>query len=490
MILSLKQTRLVAAVEKECQQKKRYTGFQKLCLVYLFAVFALPQYFGIPVPGFALTAQRIMLICLFVAILVDKRRRDAFFVSNTGPMGGPVAVASLFMFVSLATAILRCDPKSFLNFFVDAFLPMLLMVYIAVNVLTLKELLKFFKAVLIVVCVTCYLDALVLHQNPYDFIHTIASVKGGSGWRASSYRVAAMTSHPIGLGMYFIMLTPLLCIDVDKRKVNIAKNWCTLLLVCGAMLLTGSRMPQATLALELLVLFFLTDKSVKRVLIPYLLTFGTIAVLLVVLFHDESHIRRYVILNLYQVIDSIFGTELTLDEFGYWQWKLINSSSSYRELLPLLLFSGDYDPLLGLGVGTSDVQSYTAVVEGRTVASIDNFYILQYLRFAWPGLIAILLMFVYMLGCCISGAKKSIVCRMLLISFALYFINLWYVADLGTFKYAFSLFGLAYVYSKGKGRSQMDAKVGHGEGECSFGRYALTSQPLVKVSRKGLRDAL
>lgn len=457
MISGRKQSRSAAAMRAHAEPKKRYTGFQKLCFAFLFAVFALPQYFGIPLPGFALTAQRIMLVCLFVAIFVIRGRRDSFFISNTGPMGGHALIASPFIFVCLGTAIFRSDPKSFLNFFMDAFLPMLLMVYMATNVFTLKELLKFFKVILIVVCVMCYLDALVLHRNPYDFIHTIKSVEGGSTWRAGSYRTAAMASHPIGLGMYFLLTTPLLCVEDDGRSANIAKNWGSLLLVCGAVLLTGSRSPQLLFAFELVILFLLTEKSVKRVVFPYLLVFGTVLVLLIVLLHNEGHVRRYVILNLYQLIDAVFGTELVLDEFGYWQWALNVSSTEYRDVLPLLLFSTDYDPLLGAGI-TGAASLGTIVVGGGKVASIDNFYVLQYLRFAWPGLISTVLMFVYMAVQCFFGAHKraSAVCKGMVISLLLYFINLWFVADLGTFKYAFTLFGLAYVYSKGMGLSQKE----------------------------------
>ena len=456
MILARNKDRVTIPESEEEEPRKRYTGFQKLCFVYLFAVFALPQYFGIPLPGFALTAQRIMLICLFAAILTNQKRADAFFISNTGSMGGHILVVAPFIFVSLATAILRSDPKSFLNFFVDAFLPMLLMTYLAINVFTLDELLKFFKIVLSIVCITCYFDALILHKNPYSFIHTIKSVGGGSTWRASSYRVAAMATHPIGLGMYFIMLTPLMCIDADRRKVNIAKNWGVVLLVSGAMLLTGSRMPQATFALELLVLFVLTERPVKRVMVPYLLVFGTLAVLLVVLLRNESHVRRYVVLNLFQLIDSIFDTQLVLNEFGYWQWAYLSLSSDYRSLLPLMLFSDDYSPILGLGVSVTGYSGFAAFVEGKRVASIDNFYVMQYLQFAWPGLISIVTTFLYIIVQCVVGIfdRHGVVCKVLLISFLLYFINLWFADDLGTFKYAFSLVGLAHVYGRGMGLSQ------------------------------------
>lgn len=436
----------------ERRAKKRFSGFQKLCFVYLFAVFALPQYFGIQLPGFALTAQRMALICVFVAIFINQKRADEFFITNTGPMLGSVAIAVPFIFISLATAIFRSDPNSFFNFFVDAFLPMIIMMYLAAKVFTLEELLRFLKIVLIVVCITCYLDALVLHRNPYDFIHTIKSIAGGSTFRASSYRVAAMTSHPIALGMYFVLMTPLMCIDVDRRRINIAKNWGLLLLISGSMLLCGSRMPQATFLVELVALFMLTERDVKRAIVPYMLVFGTFAVLVIYLLRDESHIRRYVILNVYQMVDSVFGTTFVLEEFGYWQWKYIQSWD-YRNLLPLLLFSDDYDPLLGLGVKAANYDNFSAVIDGRVVASIDNYYVIQYLQFAWPGLIAMVMVFLYTLKRCVVGLfdKSNVVCRALLVSACLYFVNLWFVADLGTFKYAFSLFALVYVYSRGEG---------------------------------------
>lgn len=453
--------------------KKRFSGFQYLCFVYLFAVFALPQYFGVQLPGFAMTAQRMALICVLIAIFINQKRVDAFFITNTGPMLGSVAIMLPFVFISLATAILRSDPNSFFNFFIDAFLPMLIMMYLASNVFTLDELMRFLKIVLMVVCITCYLDALVLHRNPYSFIHTIQSISGGSTYRASSYRVAAMTSHPIALGMYFVIMTPLMCIDVDRRKINIAEHWGLLLLICGSMLLCGSRMPQATFLVELVALFILTERDVKRVILPYMLVFGAFAVLVIYLLRDESHIRSYVILNVYQMMDTVFGTTFVLEEFGYWQWKYIQSWD-YRNLLPLLLFSDDYNPLLGLGVKAANYDNFSAVVGGRVIVSIDNYYVIQYLQFAWPGLIAMIAVFLHALKCCVVGLfdNSNAVCRALFVSVCLYFINLWFVADLGTFKYAFSLFGLAFVYSRGEGLNRLSSKSEEAENYSPMtGRY-------------------
>ncbi|MDO4849576.1 MAG: hypothetical protein Q4B45_07395 [Coriobacteriia bacterium] len=452
----------------EKRAKKRFSGFQKLCFVYLFAVFGLPQYFGVPLPGFALTAQRIAMVCLFFSICLSRKRVDDFLSSTTGAMIGPVAVLAPFLFVTLITAVLRSDPNSFLYFFVDAFLPMLLMMYIAAKVISLEELLKLFKLILVVVCLSCYLDALILHWNPYQLLHTIASIGGGSVYRASSYRVAAMASHPIALGIYLVLMTPLMCIDLKRKRINIGENWFLLLLICGSMLLCGSRMPQATFLVELLFLFLLTDREAKRVLVPYVMVVGTLLVLLVVLLHDEQHVRRYIILNVYQMIDSVFGTKLVLEEFGYWQWAYIQSWD-YRNLLPLLFFSDDYDPILGLGITLANRSGSSIFIGGRTVSSIDNYYVMAYLQFAWPGLIAIGSALLYTVARCIAGIKKGgggLVCKMLFASLFLYLVNLWFVADLGTFKYAFSLFGLAYVYSKGAGILQKEPS------DCEFAEKA------------------
>ena len=443
-------------VPKAAVPKRRLSGFEKLCFVFVFAVFALPQYFGIPLPGFALTAQRIAMVCLICCICLSRKRVDGFLSSTTGTMIGPAAILTPFLFIALVTALARSDANSFFNFFIDAFMPMLLMMYIAAKVITLEELLKLFRAILIVVCISCYLDALVLHWDPYQLLHTIQSISGGSTYRASSYRVAAMTSHPIALGIYFVLMTPLICIDFNRKCIDISKNWPILFLICGAMLLCGSRMPQATFIVEIVILFILTSREKKRVLIPYVIVIGTFLVLLVVLLQDEVHVRKYVILNVYQMIDSVFGTKLVLDEFGYWQWAYIQSWD-YRNLLPLIFFSDDYSPLLGLGVTAANMSNFSVELGGRAIVSIDNYYVMQYLQFAWPGLIAMVLAFLFMLKRCITGARDehNPICKALLISFCLYFVNLWFVADLGTFKYAFSLFGLAYAYSKGMGFSQV-----------------------------------
>ena len=120
-------------------------------------------------------------------------------------------------------------------------------------------------------------------------------------------------------------------------------------------------------------------------------------------------------------------------------------------MLPKLFFSKNYDPLIGLGAKAANYSNFSAIIDGRTVASIDNYYVLQYLQYGYPGLIAILFVFLYFLLIYFNGifckqCQLNKLMALLFVSLCLYLVNLWFVADLGTFKYVFSLFGLIYGF--------------------------------------------
>ena len=418
-------------------------AFQRMSIVFLVCVFAMPQYFGIGTASFALTAQRLTMLLMIAAIACNRDRR-AEFAQSVAFEGISCAIVPL-LFVMGFTAGYRDDLNSLLNTLIDAVIPFYLVMYIAKSVLGIPRTAKLLSRILLVVCLIACVDA-ALHWNPYELVHTIPSVAGGSTWRASSYRTAAMCSHPIAFGLYLILMTPVACYDHERRSVNIVKHLPTVLIASLAILLSGSRMPQCLLIAELAFIYLFTDREIRYGITPYLVIFFAFAVVLVYLFRDFGPVRRYVILNLCQLSDSLFGTNFTLENFGYWQW-VYTQSWDYRNLLPLLFFSPDYDPLIGLGVKASNFSNFAAIINGRRVESIDNYYVLQYLQFAWPGVFAILAVFYAVIARCVSGWRRSgsRLCLLLGIGFLLYFVDLWFVADLGTFKYLFPLAAIACV---------------------------------------------
>ena len=419
----------------------------KLTYILLVCVFAIPQYFGIPLPLFALTAQRIVLLWLLFKLFTTRDAHTRLLRSFTST---PFLVCLPFLFIASLTALVRLDISSVFNFIFDAFIPMLILIFAGKEYLDFKSAFDLLSILVTIVCIIAILDVAILHRNLYEYIHTISSISGGSAFRANSYRAAAMCSHPIAFGMYLILMLPIICFDTSSMTVNLCNKPLVLLLMCGAILCCGSRMPQVTFIVELLCIYILTDACHKKIITPYLVMFIIISVLLIYLLRDERHVRRIILLNFYQLIDSIFGTDFVLKNYGYWQAAYIKSWD-YRNLLPKLFFSKNYDPLIGLGAKAANYSNFSAIIDGRTVASIDNYYVLQYLQYGYPGLIAILFVFLYFLMIYFNGifckqCQLNKLMALLFVSLCLYLVNLWFVADLGTFKYVFSLFGLIYGF--------------------------------------------
>lgn len=415
--------------------------FNNLCVVLLVCIFALPQYFGIPTPAFAFTAQRIVLVLVLLAIgLSRERARDCWniFINNKF-----IIPCVPLLVVSAYTAIIRQAPTTFLQIVFDNVIPFLIVVYLAWRCMSVEEIVDILVKIFVVVCCIAVFDAF-RRWNPYDLIHTIKSVRGGSGWRVSSYRVAAMCSHPIGFGLYIILMLPVICADTKHNKVNLFKHPVALTLAVICALETGSRFPQAMFAVEIVVFYCLTDRDVRNRVSGYLLTTLITVVLLCVILREEPHMKRWVWVNVYQVVDALFHTNFTETEIGHWQMVFTDASKSYRDLLPQIFFMTDkFDPLIGGGYTESKL-----IIDGTNVMrSIDNNYVCVFMDLAWPGVIATIAIYAYMLYAAFLGwtRHQSTLCLCMGIAMLLYFFCLWFVAYLNTYKFLFALFGLVYA---------------------------------------------
>lgn len=414
--------------------------FDNLCAVFLVCVFALPQYFGIGTSAFALTAQRMVLLLVLLAIVIDRAKSEAFMRMSSRCLF--LAACIPLLFVALYTAVMRSTPNTFMQIVFDNVLPFLIVLYMAWYRVGVERVVNILVKVFAAVCLIAIFDGL-RRINLYDYIHNISSVLGGSVWRGGQYRVAAMCSHPIGFGLYILLMTPLLCVDFKKRVVDISRHWPILLLAAASMLLTGSRFPQAMFFIETALLFILTDKYVKSRMGGYIAICALVGLFVIVAFPENRIIRQYILLNAAQICDAVLGTDFT-SSFGYWQSVLANSSSDYRDLLPMVFLSNDLDPLVGGYVGP-------IIIEGVDVTrSIDNNYVSTYIELAWPGVVSTLLLYAFMLWTALLGWRKtrSPLCVCLGLGFALYFVSLWFVDYLGTYKYLFALFALLYAEAR------------------------------------------
>ena len=101
--------------------------FQWIAVAFLFSLFVMPQYFGIPFPLFDLTLLRIMIIIVtFIIIAHDKRKRE--FVDLIVSSGFTKALLP-YLFVLVYTMVLRVDINALLNPFIELY-SLYLLVYI------------------------------------------------------------------------------------------------------------------------------------------------------------------------------------------------------------------------------------------------------------------------------------------------------------------------------------------------------------------------
>ena len=78
-------------------------------------------------------------------------------------------------------------------------------------------------------------------------------------------------------------------------------------------------------------------------------------------------------------------SRLTADALG--------SSSDYRDQLKYIFTIDWLNPMLGIG----RKRSFASEINGSFIQSIDNFYIAEYVRYAYPGLAAYVLILLYYL---------------------------------------------------------------------------------------------
>ena len=280
--------------------------------LYIIAVFMLPQYFGISIGGFALTAQRaLMLVWLIIIFRSGKHRYQFITAAMTCPIT-PLVI--LYLFVIIYTSFMRNDIKSLISPVADYVMVLYIIMYIIRYIIRPELFFDYFRKMVWLIGCLGIAEGLV-RQNPYRLLHTISYINGGGSWRGGAYRIGAMCSHPIGYGMYLLLLIAVVSYDIKSKKISIWKNKWLILLLAVNMFLTGSRSTLGIMFLELVVLFVLSGDMTGNIkTVSSCLKVGSVLFLFGIVFYDTS-IVQYVCLQFAQVIDVIFETDYAL-QFG------------------------------------------------------------------------------------------------------------------------------------------------------------------------------
>ncbi len=413
--------------------------FRHAALGFLLGVFVFPSYFGIYI-GFDLTALRFFEILLLVMIYLNKIRRNQF-IQLVKECKQNVFIAAYFGIVCY-TNILRGFA---INGILYTFFNWVVLFYLTYYLIQYEwGIARFVKLLKICLWVVCFLSVLELFVGfpPFSLLDTLG--KSNTASRFGTTRIMGQCTTTNGFGLYLMLLMPIAAYDEKKGCINIVKNMWLVLLTVACGLLTGGRVSAGAAVLELGLLWVFSPNG-KRGQVATLGGMILVAVFAISVVLQDVPLFRSLLMTFFSAVDEVLGTALSV-HFGA-NMKQLYDSSYYRELLWKGTFLGDWlNPWLGRGAG----YNFGMYIEGYRIHSIDNFYVGQYVTYAYPGLAAWLLMSLSFLKEMIRKARDhtSPVCIVILISFVGYFISLWYLDQLQTFPIMMALFALGLENKK------------------------------------------
>lgn len=420
----------------------------RVSIVFLFSLFVMPQYFGIPFPAFDLTVMRIMMIIMILLILANDRRKHEFWHLLKDSGFGKIIIP--FVIVITYTMILRGDLKAFLNPALEIIL-LFLCAYIVKYVLGVDKTIQCITVFMYILSIMGLIEY-VLGKSLFSYLVTIPELYTGTYIRSGYYRIMGPTGHALAYGLVLIVATPITCYNVKEKKVDVLCKPILLIMLTLNVFFTGSRSNLALFLLELVLLFLFSARQEKKKFLFCFSIIGLLLAIVLIVFH-KSAISQYFMLQITTIVDEVLGSELSA-AYGA-DAKVLGDSSSYRELLKQLFTSGYVNPLLGYGRG-----GYQFTIEGVEIGSIDSFYIVTFVQYAYPGLLTFLLFaFYYVLKMIQDGVKKkAAICIVIVIGCICYMINLYWVDSLLTLKYLYLIFALYWGWSETMQRKTEEKK--------------------------------
>ncbi len=424
---------------KYISHSREKEAFYKCSILYIFALYVLPQYFGIPNRIFDLTAVRIMIIVLFLFIVFDyKRSQDALDLIKREPLS---KVILPYIIVLVYTMVLRTDINAFFNPFIEI-LEMYLLIYVIRDSVGTKKTVKLIIGFLYILAILGIIEAINM-QSPFWYLKTIDGLVTGKFIRAGNYRIMGNAVHSLGYGLFLVTGIPFSGYDVERNEFKIFRRPVLLFGLVTNVFLTGSRSSLGVAGAELFLMFVLTDYKYIRETIFYLIV-GLMVFGGVLFCIQGTGAGQYILLQITSLIDTLFGTTFSL-KFGA-NLETLNQSSAYRDLIKKVFKVEWLNPFLGLG----RARGFVTTIDGLVVNSIDNFYIAEYIRYAYPGLIFYVFFLVYM------GYKMfvdyirtgSSLIKMLAIGAVGYCVHLYIADSLMTLKYLYVLFAIFLACDK------------------------------------------
>lgn len=402
--------------------------FKRVSALYLFAYYILPPYLGIPTPGFDLTVLRIMFIIAALMTFCNYKRYSSFFelVKNTKV----IYVLAPYVFVTFYTTLFRIDITAFLNPFLEI-VEFVLLIYMIKESLGLKETIRL-VLVFIWILAILGIEEGIVGVSPFSYYRPLKGLYSGRYIRGGSYRIMSNCGHALGYGLVLITMIPFSGYDYEKNEFNIFRRPILLILLMVNVFLNGSRSTLGLSFAEIGAMFIFSDKKYLKKNLLFVSVFAVFFGAFLV-GGQGTPLGRYMMLQITTVIDTLFGTQLSV-KYGA-NIALLRSSSSYRDQLKGIFGVKWLNPVLGIGRR----QKFRAMVNGHKINSVDSYYIAEYVRYAYPGMLSYIFFLVYTGINMLRDAFKSrsALLRVIIISSVAYCIDLYVIDSLMTLKYLY-----------------------------------------------------
>ena len=423
-------------VEPELRKLK---GLYYINLFLLFTIFLMPQYFGIRL-GYDITCTRLANILLIVYVLFNLKIVLAF-IDNSLKCAATIPLMA-YLFVALYTMIFRTDINAFMMVFLEilTFYMMLFGIRYVIGVI------RSIKIILICAYLLGFyglLEYVTGHSLYLQFLSTIPNTVSNV-YRSGHYRIMGPCGHPLGFGLLLLIFLAIACYDIDRDEIYLFKRPVLLIVLFFDIFFTGSRSTLGLAVIELgVILVFSGVNNIKKSL-TILVVLG-IFVGIFLFANRNNSFGRYLMMQIASVIDTALGTrysELYGAEIGR-----LDGSEEYRKFLPKIFTLEWLNPLLGRGVR----RGFGAEFVGEdgvsvVIGSVDNYYVAQFIKYAYPGLIAYVVFIVTSLFHLFKNGLRyrSGLLTVIGITLSIYFINLWWVDALQTLKFVYVFLALAF----------------------------------------------
>ena len=405
----------------------------------LVTAYLMPQYFGIDI-GYDITCTRLAII-LLTAYVIFNMKIALIFIDN---MVKCIATIPLFLYLFVAgyTMIFRADIKAFMGVFLEilTFYVLLFGIRYVIGVIRSIKIILFCAYFL---GFYGLLEYVVGHSLYLQFLSTVPNDVVNI-YRSGHYRIMGPCGHPLGFGMLLLLLLAIACYDLERDEIYLFKRPILLIVLFMDIFFTGSRSTLGLAVIELGIILLLSGRdNIKKALI--VLVIVTVLAALFIFVNRNNSLGRYLMMQIASVIDTALGTRYS-ELFGAEIGRL-DSSEEYREYLPKVFGLDWLSPFLGRGVKRGFGAEFIAE-DGTSVYihSTDNYYVSQYIKYAYPGLIVyVAFILTSLLTLFRNGFRYR--CSLLIviaIGVTIYFVNLWWVDGLQTLKFTYAYLALTF----------------------------------------------